>query len=260
MKFAKPPFIRSSKKRNDGRSTGSTTIRQKGTKGERTVNIREYHAANYASMLSNDNVISKKIEELAGPYLPRAKRILDVGCNNGHQLSTFIGKGAFALYGVDICKGAIRNKVHPSLHLFLCDVEKGLPFRNGFFDLVICSEVIEHVFDTDFLLKEIKRVLAHSGVAIITTPNMLSAVNRVRALLGKQLHLSEFRAQGAGHIRFYVTKGLRDQVREYLTVVKTGGVNFPFILSNAGVKRLMMRMGDFSGPLCRNIYVVAKKE
>jgi len=51
--------------------------------------------------------------------------------------------------------------------------------------VIIASEVIEHVFDTDFFIEEMKRILKSNGRIIITTPNMHSATNRLLFLVGK---------------------------------------------------------------------------
>ena len=51
--------------------------------------------------------------------------------------------------------------------------------------MIIASEVIEHMFDTDFFIEEMKRILKSNGRIIITTPNMHSATNRLLFLMGK---------------------------------------------------------------------------
>ena len=51
--------------------------------------------------------------------------------------------------------------------------------------MIIASEVIERVFDTDFFIEELKRILKPNGRIIITTPNMHSATNRLLFLMGK---------------------------------------------------------------------------
>lgn len=50
-----------------------------------------------------------------------------------------------------------------------CDVA-GLPFRDGAFDLVLCTEVLEHVPDPDVALDELRRVLRPIGTLVLTTP------------------------------------------------------------------------------------------
>lgn len=58
-----------------------------------------------------------------------------------------------------------------------------LPFRSGQFNLVTMLEVIEHLADIPHILREIERVLAPGGTAIITTPNRLNVTSRIHYLL-----------------------------------------------------------------------------
>lgn len=58
-----------------------------------------------------------------------------------------------------------------------------LPYRNGDFDVVTCSEVVEHVENYRALLREAFRVLKPGGVLVVTTPNVLNANSRVRNLI-----------------------------------------------------------------------------
>jgi 2-polyprenyl-3-methyl-5-hydroxy-6-metoxy-1,4-benzoquinol methylase len=52
-------------------------------------------------------------------------------------------------------------------------------------NVIIASEIIEHVFNTDFFIEELKRILKPIGIIILTTPNMHSATNRLLFLMGK---------------------------------------------------------------------------
>lgn len=45
-----------------------------------------------------------------------------------------------------------------------------LPFQDERFDFILCSEVLEHVFNLDEILSELNRVLRHGGTLLITVP------------------------------------------------------------------------------------------
>jgi ubiquinone/menaquinone biosynthesis C-methylase UbiE len=49
---------------------------------------------------------------------------------------------------------------------------KNIPFANDYFDSILCTEVLEHVFNIDELLQEFYRVLKKDGVILLTTPFM----------------------------------------------------------------------------------------
>ncbi len=97
--------------------------------------------------------------------------ILDVGCGDG----SFTKKLALycnSLYAVDISPKQIeRNQQkYTDVHFSVHDLSEPLPFEDGFFSWVWCSEVLEHLFDPLFVLKEIYRVLKPGGIALVTVP------------------------------------------------------------------------------------------
>jgi len=90
------------------------------------------------------------------------KTALDIGCRDGYW-SKWLVKQGYKVTSLDIephFKGAIQH-----------DLNEGLPFKNNTFDLVLCTEVIEHVQKPSYLLTEIDRVLKPKGISVITTPN-----------------------------------------------------------------------------------------
>lgn len=97
--------------------------------------------------------------------------VLDVGCGEGFTLERFhkkkIGK---KLVGIDFLKTAIDigKKERPYLDLNVGNIYD-IPFKDNSFDLVICSEVLEHVDDPKKGLKELARVTKKN--AILSVPN-----------------------------------------------------------------------------------------
>jgi SAM-dependent methyltransferase len=57
-----------------------------------------------------------------------------------------------------------------------------LPYADGAFDLVTCSEVVEHLENYRALLREAYRVAKPGGLLVLTTPNVLNAQSRMRYL------------------------------------------------------------------------------
>jgi 2-polyprenyl-3-methyl-5-hydroxy-6-metoxy-1,4-benzoquinol methylase len=57
-----------------------------------------------------------------------------------------------------------------------------LPFKSGRFDAINLVEVIEHIENQPQLIREIARVLKADGVVLITTPNILNILSRLRFL------------------------------------------------------------------------------
>lgn len=73
------------------------------------------------------------------------------------------------------------------------DVNDGLPYKNETFDVVVCSEVIEHLENPWHALKEFHHVLKPKGILVISTPNISFWFSRLYFLLyGELWMMSKF--------------------------------------------------------------------
>jgi SAM-dependent methyltransferase len=124
------------------------------------------------------------------------ERALDLGCGDGVFTAELARAGARAV-GVEVAEAALARARarNPSLEFSLAPIDGPLPVADSAFDLVWCSEVIEHVGDTARWLSEVKRVLAPGGRLLVTTPShgrlrlALGGVERFSEPLGDHLHL-----------------------------------------------------------------------
>jgi len=107
---------------------------------------------------------------------------LDLGCSLGDFTMEMARKiGTSSLYGVDE-----TEYTNSKIPIYMADLDKEIPFGNEKFDIVVASQVIEHLQKPQILLKEIYRILKPTGNAIISTPNLGAWHNRLYLLLGKQ--------------------------------------------------------------------------
>ena len=90
-------------------------------------------------------------------------RLLDVGCGSKPYQELF---AVDDYIGLDIDSEASRNR---KIADYFYD-GKIFPFNENEFDSVLCNQVLEHVFNPDEFLSEIKRVLKPSGRLLITVP------------------------------------------------------------------------------------------
>lgn len=99
-------------------------------------------------------------------------RILDIGCDGATLTEIVAAKsGTQDAVGIDISKDAVAyaKDKHPEYHLAVGHAEE-LPFRDGTFDMIFCSEVLEHVEQPARLLSEIKRCLKKDGYCVVEVP------------------------------------------------------------------------------------------
>ena len=91
-------------------------------------------------------------------------RILDLGCGVGDFISNYDG-----IVGVDINVECVNFCLSKGLDVRLMDQDK-LPFDDNSFDSIILDNVLEHISEPNYLLKEIERVLVPNGVLIVGVP------------------------------------------------------------------------------------------
>lgn len=109
---------------------------------------------------------------------PEKIKVLDAGCGDG-ALSYFIAKKGFNVSGVDLSHEAIESgdRITKSKGLSI-NFKQGsvyeIPFKENTFDVVVSSEVIEHLEQVDLFLEELRRVVIPGGIIIITTPIRLT--------------------------------------------------------------------------------------
>jgi len=108
-------------------------------------------------------------------FIPKEEKIkiLDAGCGEGHLLEKINKKNKNAsLYGIDITKVSLRDakKRIPRAKLLFRDLTK-LKLRKDFFDIVICSDVLEHIYEYRKVIRNLIKVTKKRGLIIISYPN-----------------------------------------------------------------------------------------
>ncbi len=119
-------------------------------------------------------------EHIMFSFLPESRggRLLDIGCGEG-TVSLELQKHGFDVYGIDFSSVAAKKAKEKGINAIEHDVDKdGIPFEDNFFDIVWAGDVIEHVFDPIFLLREMHRVVKKTGKALITIPNDMNLTQR----------------------------------------------------------------------------------
>lgn len=112
----------------------------------------------------------------------RDRKILDVGCGTGSVLESLAHKGD--LYGVDTSAYALKLcNAKGNFKLKRMNAEK-LSFPENFFDVIIMSDIIEHVDDDIKVIENCRRILKTGGILIITVPAHMYLWNYDDARLG----------------------------------------------------------------------------
>jgi methionine biosynthesis protein MetW len=116
-----------------------------------------------------------------------AENLLDCGCGDGaFTLRLANAVTAKVVAGVEV--DGPRAEVARSNGIIVVneDLNSGLPYDDNTFDVVHANQVIEHVVDTDRLLKEMRRVVRPRGRVVVSTNNMAAWHNVLSLVLGFQ--------------------------------------------------------------------------
>ena len=140
--------------------------------------------------------------------LEHGSRILDIGCGSGRHVCEAYRLRETSVVGADLefknlLEARERLRFHDQLgehgggtwHLNSADIVN-LPYASQTFDLVICSEVMEHIWDEQPAIAELKRVLKPGSYLAVSVPRYLP--ERICWILSDEYHMAN-----QGHVRIY---------------------------------------------------------
>jgi SAM-dependent methyltransferase len=146
--------------------------------------------------------------------------ILDVGCGDGAALATAARHNpGHHVAGIDWSADALRQAKTRGLTTIRGTIETRLPIADSKADVVIMSELIEHLVDPDGALEEVRRVLRPGGALLLSTPNLAAWYNRALLAAGIQPVFSEVSLRAvfgrpgsvvAGHLRLFTRRALTE--------------------------------------------------
>jgi len=118
--------------------------------------------------------------ELVADLDAHGTRALDVSCRNGEVMTALAARG-FEVRGTRFERGLPPIEGMPIDEGV--DLTRGLPYPDKSFDLVVLTEVIEHLENHRVALGEVSRVLRPGGHLILTTPNIMRLDSRLGFML-----------------------------------------------------------------------------
>jgi methionine biosynthesis protein MetW len=125
------------------------------------------------------NKLRRIISDLVGIG---GKKILELGCNDGSLLKEFCESNL--CYGVDISGECLQKAASRGYRTYRTDLEKAnLPFKDSYFDIVVCSEVLEHIVNTEDLMNEINRVSNKNAHLLLSFPNSNQPISLICLLM-----------------------------------------------------------------------------
>jgi 2-polyprenyl-3-methyl-5-hydroxy-6-metoxy-1,4-benzoquinol methylase len=198
-----------------------------------------YEYRSTAAEVSHSYLYEPVAELLAN--IPPNALVVDIGCGNGSFLSLFQGRG-WQLYGSDYSSTGIEiaKASYPDIKFSLGNAEAmpdELTNRAGQFDVVLCTEVIEHVYNPRGLLKTCHDLLKPNGMLVLTTPYHGYLKNLMMAVTGKlDGHFTVL--WDHGHIKFWSHKTMREVLTEsnFTNIKFSGAGRIPWLWKSMVVR------------------------
>ena len=146
--------------------------------------LRQFEGFDYA--LENSGRYADTLA-LVKQYISPGSKVLDLGVYPGHLALMLRRECGANITGISLAHTrafSVQMGRH-SIAVGTANVARDeLPCAEGSFDLVLCTEIIEHLDNPLHLLAKANRVLKNERVLILSTPNLASLKNRVRMALG----------------------------------------------------------------------------
>lgn len=138
-------------------------------------------------------------------------RILEVGCGAGSTGAAALSEGKCGRFcGVELCERAARQAAQRLSEVVVGDVEKiPLPWAGGSFDVLILSEVLEHLVDPWSVLRKLRPLLTTGALVLASSPNVCH-YSIIRMLLRGQWELQDRGVMDRTHLRWFTFDSYRE--------------------------------------------------
>jgi methionine biosynthesis protein MetW len=125
----------------------------------------------------------RKDLELIADLVPHGSRVLDLGCGNGELLAWLQQHKGCSGYGIELADANVHACVQRGINVIQLNLEEGLAlFDDASFDVVLQVDTLQHLRNTERMLRETARV---GRIGIVAFPNFAHWPNRLHVLTGR---------------------------------------------------------------------------
>lgn len=144
------------------------------------------------------------------PRNPEA-RLLEIGAGSGETAACALAEGKCGwCCGVELCEGPAQEARKKLQRVIVGDVERiEFDFPENYFDVLIMSEVLEHLADPWAVLRKLHKLMKPGSIAIAGSPNVCHH-EVIRSLLRGRWHYEARGVFDATHLRWFSPSGYRE--------------------------------------------------
>jgi O-antigen biosynthesis protein len=147
-------------------------------------------------------------------WVGTGKRVLELGCSTGFMSQYLAQKRGCSVVGVEVDPEAAAQAKKSCREVFVEDLNCPgwticLPERA--FDVVLMADVLEHLADPQGLLIEIRSLLDANASLVISIPNVVHWITRLKIMFGRFVYESSGTLDHT-HLRFYTPKTARKMI------------------------------------------------
>ncbi len=171
--------------------------------------------------ITKTHVFSSYLKEKSG-------LLLDLGCGVGDMMQHVTNSQN--VVGLDLSIEYCQKAQSQGEHTICANLEYSLPFKNEVFDVIICSDVFEHLKFPMNTLQEIHRIIKTDGLLLTHIPNEFGYKSLFQILRGNGIcnrnFLPDTEEWDYPHIRFFSYTGFKSMLKQGGFAIEDDLTNF----------------------------------
>jgi 2-polyprenyl-3-methyl-5-hydroxy-6-metoxy-1,4-benzoquinol methylase len=180
------------------------------------------------------------------PSSPEASKImvLDIGCGTG-SLSEAIRNKGYTVWGIDVSTEASQiasTRVDKIINQDLTNLAAISPIlEEQQFDYLVFSDILEHLIDPSSILEQYLRFLKKDGSVIISLPNTVAWIERIKFLFGNFTY-TETGILDSDHLRFFTLKSAKKMLLSAkCSIIKTDYIPYFIRAFQPIIKKILLK-------------------